>query len=1227
MLTLRRCSILCLLICSLFCCDDGMGLRSAAGAERRPNIVLIYVDDMGFGDIESFRTLGVPATAGRASPDSHYPATPNMDRLAEQGVRLTQFYTASPICSPSRVAVTTGQYPARHLINSFLNSREANRAHGMRDFLDPSAPTIARTFHNAGYATAHFGKWHMGGGRDVDDAPLPTEYGFSESLVSFEGLGDRILPPGNLSKQSEQLGRGDIRWVEKHEQTGIYIDRCIDFIDRHKSDPFYLHLWLNDVHDGHVPAPETDEEFKSVTSNVAEQRFFAVLTAMDREIGRLVDHIDAQGLGEQTLIVLTSDNGPTAWPSYYRRGQDPPGSTAGFRGRKWSLYEGGIRMPCIARWTGHVPAGQINTESVVCTIDLFPTLTAIAGIDLTKALDAQGIPATPSSYFDGIDMSEALLGKSPMRTKPLYWEYGRDDSYLQPGHPLDASPNLALRDGKWKLLVNADGSRLELYDFSRSRTEFDNVAGRHPQVAERLKEQLLTWRRSLPCLDPSENSVAQSIKRQIGRSAHSFKAGDVVPAAASPAIASAPFAVTVKMIPDGSDGVIVAQGGSQAGWAVYIQDERLKFTTRVRGQETTFETDPPTAGTEVELTASLLGDGAMRMHIGQDLPQVVMAPSVIPNAPGDGLEVGQDRRSPVGNYAAPFTWTGQVQEVTVAVGERVSAGPPPTLVSRFAADLDPLHPLPEYPRPQLVRDQWMNLNGYWEYAISPGRSLPDGMHDLSSPEKWDGRILVPFCVESALSGVRARVGHDQALWYRRRFTLPEGWSTGNVVLHFGAVDWESYVWVNGRPVVGSAHRGGYDPFSYRIGHLLKAGEENEIVVRVWDPTDLGSQPRGKQVAEPHGIWYTPVTGIWQTVWLEAAPALSISKVQFTPDVANQQVQIEVTAGLELKQPAALPIEVSIRTGDAVVATGAGKTAGGLATLTLPIPDPHLWSPDDPFLYDVEVRVAQPDGDRVQSYFGMRSIAMGPGPNGHQRLLLNGEPLFQFGPLDQGWWPDGLYTAPTDAALRYDIEMTKKFGFNLARKHVKVEPDRWYYWCDKLGLLVWQDQPSGMAREKNQSVRAGHADSDFSPEEHEQYMLELRRMIDTCGNHPCIVAWVPFNEGWGQHQTNEVLAWTKKYDPSRLVNGPSGWEDRGFGDMKDMHRYPGPDMFPIMPDRVSVLGEYGGLGLPVAGHTWVDSNNWGYRTYTTREELQDNYRRLTEQLPSLIASGLAAAVYT
>jgi len=448
---------------------------SCSSAEP-PNIVFIFIDDLGYGD------LGVTGNQDVA--------TPNIDRLAADGIRFTQFYVASPICSPSRVGITTGQYPARLLIHSYLNSRERNRVRGMRDFLDPEAPAIARSFQRAGYATAHFGKWHMGGGRDVDDAPLPSAYGFDESLTSFEGLGDRLLVKDHgLSEQSAALGRGEIRWVQKHQQTEINVDRSIDFIRRNKDRRFYLHLWLNDVHDRHAPSEEQLAKFKRFSANPYVQRFYAVLDEMDRQIGRLIEEIDKLGLAERTLIVLTSDNGPTAWPRYYEEGFDPPGSTAGFRGRKWSLYEGGIRMPLIARWPGKIAAGAVDETSVIAAVDLLPTFCRLAGID------------PPRADLDGEDMSQALLGAPKTRTRPIIWEYGRDETYLRPAFEDDESPNLAIREGRWKLLVDDDGSRLELYDLGASTQERENVAEQHPEVADRLSNHLLDWRKNLPTLN------------------------------------------------------------------------------------------------------------------------------------------------------------------------------------------------------------------------------------------------------------------------------------------------------------------------------------------------------------------------------------------------------------------------------------------------------------------------------------------------------------------------------------------------------------------------------------------------------------------------------------------------------------------------------------------------------------------------------------------------------
>jgi len=530
------------------------------------------------------------------------------------------------------------------------------------------------------------------------------------------------------------------------------------------------------------------------------------------------------------------------------------------------------------------------------------------------------------------------------------------------------------------------------------------------------------------------------------------------------------------------------------------------------------------------------------------------------------------------------------------------------LLTKWAADVSPDNALPEYPRPQMVRRDWLNLNGIWDYAITA--------KDRMQPREFDGQILVPFPIESALSGVMKRVGPDNCLWYRRTFNIPQKWGEGiRILLHFGAVDWETTVWVNGLKV--GRHRGGYDPFTFDITHALRPAGPQELVLSVWDPSDAGTQPRGKQVRKPRGIWYTPVTGIWQTVWLEPVAPRHIDGLKLTPDVDASKLIVEI--GTRLTRSDNVTVEVSAD----------GKLvaqAKGLNQIEVPIPNPHLWSPDDPFLYDVKITLGHfrlpVVTDEVQCYFAMRKIALTKDEEGINRLFLNGKPLFQYGPLDQGWWPDGLYTAPTDAALKYDVEVTKQLGMNMARKHVKVEPDRWYYWCDKLGLLVWQDMPSG-----DRYIRRNQPDIERTKESAEQFELEWSRIIKAFYNHPSIVMWVPFNEGWGQYDTARIVDLTKKLDPTRLVNSASGWTDRGVGDVHDIHRYPGPGCPPLEDGRAAVLGEFGGLGLPVRGHTWQDEKNWGYRSYDDRAKLTDAYLALLDNLRPLIGGGLVAAVYT
>jgi len=543
-----------------------------------------------------------------------------------------------------------------------------------------------------------------------------------------------------------------------------------------------------------------------------------------------------------------------------------------------------------------------------------------------------------------------------------------------------------------------------------------------------------------------------------------------------------------------------------------------------------------------------------------------------------------------------------------------------TLTTPWTNKVNPYKALPEYPRPQMVREGWQNLNGLWNYAISP--ILED------KPSEWQGKILVPFAIESDLSGVKKAVGPEEILWYQRTFTAPD-LANKRLLLHFGAVDWKTTVWINGKKV--GTHQGGYDAFSFDITSAIQKGQQ-QILVKVWDPTDKGFQPIGKQTLNPRGIWYTSTTGIWQTVWLEAVPQNAIEHLKITPDIDAKTASVIVSA-------------TNGATGYSVRATAfdhgkkVSETKGALnEPLTLQLNNMKLWSPDDPFLYDLTVSLYRNGQkvDEVKSYFGMRKISLEKDEKGVPRLFLNNKALFQFGPLDQGFWPDGIYTAPTDDALKFDIQSTKNWGFNMIRKHVKVEPQRWYYWCDKIGMLVWQDMPSGDLGGNSWDSRPGQMtgrkmEKDRTAESEAIYKTEWNAIIKALHPFPCIVVWVPFNEAWGQFKTKEITEWTKKLDPSRLVNAASGGNFlENVGDILDLHNYPDPQMptpYLFGKKQVVVLGEFGGLGLPLEEHTWQDKNNWGYQTFKNQQELETRYARLMNDLSALIPLGLSAAVYT
>ncbi|MGW0694162.1 PA14 domain-containing protein [Streptomyces sp. NPDC002738] len=535
-----------------------------------------------------------------------------------------------------------------------------------------------------------------------------------------------------------------------------------------------------------------------------------------------------------------------------------------------------------------------------------------------------------------------------------------------------------------------------------------------------------------------------------------------------------------------------------------------------------------------------------------------------------------------------------------AVGAFWSSGPNHStyeLRTKWADKVGPNNALPEYPRPQLTRDNWQNLNGSWEFAAAEaGEQPPVG-------RKLGEKILVPYPVESQLSGLER---HEDRMWYRRTFTVPEGWKVGQgkrLQLNFGAVDWQSEVYVNGHKV--AEHKGGYDKFSADITDALKPGRTQELIVGVYDPTDARdgeNPPMGKQRLDPSGIWYTPSSGIWQTVWMEPVAADHADSLKLTPDVQGEKVAVEVRGVRD-----GVPVTATVYDGKRKVGTAIGRTG---SALDVRVPDPHLWSANDPHLYRLKVSVGS---DRVGSYFGMRSIAVEK-VNGTPRTVLNGKPVFMMATLDQGFWPDGLHTAPTDEALASDLKMHKAMGFNSVRKHIKVEPDRWFYWADKLGLLVWQDMPAMNTVNPSAAARA-------------EYEHEMKEMIDEHYNHPSVVMWVTFNEGWGQYDEARIADQAKSWDPTRLVNSMSGINlgvDGGTGDIIDEHGYPSPALPAPDGQRALVSGEYGGLGLAVPGHAWAVQQSYiavDQSTYT------DDYLAKLDEVRKLACKGSNGAVYT
>jgi beta-galactosidase/beta-glucuronidase len=560
------------------------------------------------------------------------------------------------------------------------------------------------------------------------------------------------------------------------------------------------------------------------------------------------------------------------------------------------------------------------------------------------------------------------------------------------------------------------------------------------------------------------------------------------------------------------------------------------------------------------------------------------------------------------------------------------------VLTRWGRDLDSDHPLPEHPRPQLVRpdDSWRNLNGRWDYAFG-GEQRPD---------TWDGTIVVPFSPETVLSGVGRQLQPDQCLWYRRTVGIPTRADGDRVLLHFGAVDQICTVWVNGQEI--GSHTGGYLPFTLDVTDALVAGGSGDgdvVEVRVRDLSETGPHARGKQRLDRGTIWYTAQSGIWQTVWVEVVPPRYVASLRITPHLEQGVLEVVVEQAGSAHSSSATEravVTVAVHDGDHVVAEESGRPG---TPIRLTVPDARPWSPDDPHLYDLEITLSAGEHtDRVTSYAAMRSLGIGRDEQGRRRFLLNGAPVWQLGVLDQGYWPDGLLTAPSDEAMVHDIATMKSLGFTMLRKHVKVEPLRWYHHCDRLGMLVWQDMVNGGGRYRHlvtdlparRPVRiSDHRHALFFRADagaREEFREEVRRTVALLHNTPSVVVWVPFNEGWGQFDANEIAAEVSSLDPTRPVNHVSGWIDQGGGDVKSFHSYLRRFRMPSRirrrrEKRVYALAEYGGYSLRVAGHDW-STRVFGYRHFETGEQLAAGFADLhREQIEPALDAGLAATVYT
>jgi arylsulfatase len=1222
-------------------------LTSLLNAAERPHVILIMVDDMGFSD------LGYHG--GEID-------TPNLDGLARGGVRFSQFYNSGRCC-PTRATLMTGLHPHQTGIGHMTQAPGRQYAEGTppayQGYLNRECATIAEVLKGSGYATLMSGKWHLG-----NNSPdrWPLQRGFDKYYGCISGATRFFYPeaPRDITFMNEQLEEPESTTDEAYYTTDAFTDYGMRFIGEHldkksDGDPFFLYLAYTAPH-WPLQAFEDDiakyrGKYKVGWDKLREQRFakqielglidekwsmspkvesipdwdtldakkqdemdlkMAVYAAMvdrvDQNIGKLIDFLQEKEIFEDTLIMFLSDNGGCQEGGMLGRGNFydiekrnlesansygeawANASNTPFRLYKHFVHEGGAATPFFLHWPAGIKARESWYETPAQLIDLVPTILDVAGATYPKTMHGNKIPS-----LDGISLRPSFGGDDLGREDPIFVEHEN---------------NAFVRDGDWKLVgkgvaagPGVDESKWELYNIAEDRTELNNLREQKPELFKKMAAQWDAW--SLRAkVYPKKTKVTKKERVEVEDEVE----GHPHP----PQVTGRAFTVSAEVRGGAKkplNGVVVSHGGLRQGYALHFIKGKPVFSVREKGKLTNVVSPQAFQG-EVRVVATLT-DETISLKVNDKEVASVKSPGLLTGQPGIGLYSGLDWKDPVGDYQVPNKFGGRILKWNSEVFI-----PKVEMRTPWAKDAVTGNAWNLYPRPQFRRKKWTNLNGLWNYAVT-------GIEAEATPEKWDGEIRVPFAIEAPLSGVEERFTPEDALWYQRSVEIQK--KVGKRYhLNFEAVDYKTTALVNGKQV--GENRGGNMPFTFDITDAVRSGE-NEIVVKVTDATDKPGtyQLHGKQRLNPRGIWYTPVSGIWQTVWLEEVPEVHLTRLKITTKISGR-VAIEV----EHNGAEDAEVVVTALQGEREIA-GTRSTAG---SIQLSIPNPMLWSPGSPYLYNLDIKVGD---DVVRSYLGVRETGIEKDEDGHLRFTLNGKTIFHWGTLDQGWWPDGLLTPPSEEAMVSDIIFLKEAGFNVIRKHIKVEPRRYYYECDKIGMMVWQDQVSHRAPvdDPEWTRLLPTPEKGVWPEkDHQHFMSELKLMIDTYYNHPSIVQWVPFNERWGQHNTQAVGDWNTEYDPSRQVNVASGGNFFPSGHIVDAHRYPHPE-FPFDQDGgrfdgfVKVMGEFGGHGFPVDGHVWdPKTRNWGYGGLPEdKEEWLSRYRTSIEMLKDLQDKGIAGGIYT